>query len=170
MNKRKKQLSLFNEKQFSRTFGGDVRGKRKTKRPLSTKLPIHLILRANHQVARKDMAKVFAYRDQKNIRILQSVAKKFQIKVYQSVFNYTHLHLIIVIPSRKAYIGFVRVLAAKLSALAGLKRGVLFALRPYTRVANWGREFQGLLIYIKKNFLQAIGGVDVLYSEIPIGF
>jgi REP element-mobilizing transposase RayT len=170
MNQRKEQLSLFNEKQFPRTFGGDVRGKRKTKRPLSTKLPIHLILRANQHVERKEKTKVFSYRSQKNIRILQTVAKKFHIKVYQSVFNYTHLHLIIVIPTRRAYIGFVRVLTAKLSSLAGLKRGVFFALRPYTRIANWGHEFQILVNYMKKNFREAIGGVDVLYSEIPVDY
>jgi hypothetical protein len=71
-----------------------------------------------------------------------------------------------VIPSRDAYVGFIRVLTSKLSMLAGLKRDALF--RPFTRVASWGREFFGLLDYMKKNFLQAISGVDVACSEIPV--
>jgi REP element-mobilizing transposase RayT len=168
MNTKAKQLSLFNEMQVSKTFGGQsLVGKRKSKRPLSTKLPIHLILRANQQVKRKQVAKVFSFRGKKNNFILNSVAKRFQVKVYQSVFNHTHLHLIIVIPSRHAYIGFVRILSAKLSGLAGLPKGQLFALRPYTRIASWGRQFQKLINYMKKNSCEAIGGVDVLYSEIP---
>lgn len=169
MNKRQKQLSFFNDKQFPRTFGGDMRGKRKSRRPLSTKAPIHLILRASANIERKNLNRAFSFYGKKNAFLLQSVAKKFGIQIYQSVFNFTHLHMVLKIPSREAYAGFIRVLSSRLASLAGLSRGQLFTLRPYTRVADWGQGFRSLILYIKKNAREAIGGVDIRYEEIWAG-
>jgi REP element-mobilizing transposase RayT len=169
VNKKTKQLSFFCERQFPKTFTGNTCGKRKTQRPLSTKSPIHLILRTNPVLGRQQVAKAFSYHGKRNQRLLKHISKKFHVQIHQFIFNFTHLHLIISIPSRKSYVGFIRVLTSQLSALVGSKRGELFPLRLFTRVATWGRGYKTLLQYIKKNTLQALGGVDISYKEVYEG-
>lgn len=160
------QQSFFHSHTYKREFGGShLVGRRKVARPLSKKVPIHLILRSTHPNARE----AFSYRSKINRQILSRTAKQFHIQIYEFVFNYTHLHLIIRIPHRQNYVGFIRQLTARLSRLANLKRGQLFKLRPYTRVLNWGREFKVVINYMKKNYVEAIGGIVVSNAEIYWG-
>jgi REP element-mobilizing transposase RayT len=155
-----KQLKIFNNSK--KQFGGSLLiGKRKSRRPLSTKHPIHLVLRSNHKSCRAALA----YGLSVNQKILNQAAEKFNIKIYDSVFNFTHVHMVIIIPSRESYIGFIRVLTAKLSRLAKLKSGQLFTLRPFTRIADWGRSFEILIDYLKTNCREAIGGVTFSYAD-----
>lgn len=116
------QLQLFHEKNITKQFGGTLLKGRKKKRPLSTRLPIHLVLRSSHN----ESARALSYRMKRNRMLLERVARKFQIKVYQSVFNYTHVHLVIKVPSREAYVSFIRLFSSGLAELAALKEGKLF--------------------------------------------
>jgi REP element-mobilizing transposase RayT len=150
---RVKQLKLFELQQAERKFGGQLLvGKRKSQRPLSVKLPIHLVMRSNHpscEVALK-------YHCKSNRTILESLAKKYHIKIYQYVYNHTHVHILMTISSRDTYVKFIRVLGARLTRLAKIKKTKLFELRPFTRILNWGREFGNLKRYISYNVAEAM--------------
>lgn len=157
------QQSIFKSNAYKNEFGGSrMVGRRKGARPLSTKLPIHLVLRSTQSEARR----VFSYRSKRNRQILAQLAKRFHIQIYESVFNYTHLHLVIRIPHRQNYVGFIRQLSSRLSRLANLKRGALFGLRPYTRILSWGREFKTVMSYMNKNYVEAIGTIVVTNTDI----
>ena len=79
-------------------FGGTLlKGNPKGKRPLDSKLPIHLVLRAN----RGGMRRPLAYGVVSDI--VYGVAKRYGIKVYKFANAGNHLHLLIKIPWREAW-------------------------------------------------------------------
>ena len=160
------QFKLFNNS-IQREFGGSLlKGRRKSIRPLSTRVPIHLVLRSENKRAYKALA----YGSNTNRKILCVVAKRFQIRILDVVFNHNHVHLVIRIPSRESYNGFIRLLTSRLAQFAKLKKGELFRFRPYTRLLSWGREMKTISNYMKKNYVEAIGSIEVLPAEIPLTF
>lgn len=93
---------------YKKEFGGSTLiGKRKTRRPLSTKSPIHLILKSSGN-------KMFHPANTDMNKIVRLDAKRFGIKIYDLAINWTHIHILIKIPSREAYVQFVRSVTAKL--------------------------------------------------------
>lgn len=166
MKRKQKQLNLFQQGKFERVFGGGLLvGRRKSKRPLSTKWPIHLVLKA----ALNSRTRALSYHNKSNAKILFAVANKFHVQILNSVFNYTHAHIVMRVPSREAYVSFIRVLNSKLTELANIssENSRLFTLRPYTRIlSSWGRELTILFNYIKKNFVEAIGGFELSRAEL----
>src|SRR5262249_36517623 len=94
---RAKQLS-FDDKAFKKPgdcFGGSlVKGNNpKTKRPLESKLPIHLTLRSKKSVMRLP----------KNFRAvglaIENTSKKYGVRIYERANVGNHLHMVIKIPS-----------------------------------------------------------------------
>lgn len=140
-----KQLKLFQYNSI-RQFGGDLlKGKRKSKRPLNPKLPIHLVLRA-------DVTK-------SGTLMHWQTMTKFQIKKWSQKFGVTiceraiagnHIHLLIKFPDRENYNNFVRALAGMLASKTKLK----WLARPFTRIVQKGRDFQHVTNYIIKNQLE----------------
>lgn len=135
------QLHLFKEI-VDRSHGGSkAKGKRKSFRPLSTKDPIHLVLKAKEP-----------FQLLRNIDTVEQTLKKyalrFGITIYETAVQADHLHLSIKIPSRDLYCRWIRaitsVLTIKISALK-------WSLPPYTRIATWGRDFNRLKKYIQAN-------------------
>lgn len=64
------------------------------------------------------------------------------------------VHLIIQIPGRKEYVAFIR----SLTGLVARKLGKgLWKLLPFTRIANWGRDFRNLVNYLRKNLEEWLG-------------
>ena len=160
------QFKLFNNS-IQREFGGSLlRCRRKTRRPLSTRVPIHLVLRSENKRAYKALA----YGSSTNRKILSAVAKRFQIQILDVIFNHSHVHLVIRIPSRESYNAFIRLLTSRLAQFAKLKKGELFQFRPYTRLLSWGREIKTVLNYMKKNYVEAIGSIEIRHAEIPLTF
>lgn len=144
-------------KHFKTTFGGSLfkKGKRKMRRPLSTKHPIHVVLRAAQSYA------VFNPRSRKIEQLLNREAARFGIKLYDFAINWTHIHFVIKIQNRVDYIRFIRSLTSQLVRLFGrdFKNGLkgLFELRPYTQILTWGRQFKTALSYQKLNQLESLG-------------
>jgi REP element-mobilizing transposase RayT len=140
-------------KNYKKEFGGSLlTGRRKIRRPLSTKHPIHLVLRTNR-------AKLFHPGNVEMNALIIKVAKWSGIKIYDLAVNWSHIHLLIKIPDRSAYNRFVRVLNSRIvlyfEQKSGWKLKGLFELRPYTKILTWGRQFVRALNYQVLNQIEA---------------
>ncbi len=138
---------------YKKTFGGEeLKGKRKSKRPLSLKSPTHLILKS-------ELKSVFKPSNQRLQLLIQNMSKKFNIHIYDIAINWNHIHFLIQVRDRKDYVRFIRAITSKLTmgikkANPGLKTK-LFTLRPFTRIVAWGSDFENVRSYIVKNFFEA---------------
>ncbi len=149
-----RQTSFSFLKDYKKEFGGSLLpGKRKSKRPLSTKNPLHLILKSSHR----------SFFNPGNLsleNLIRSQARKFGIRVYDLALNWSHIHLMIRIKSRDDYNKFIRSLTAILAMrirLAKPQLKVIFDLRPFTRILSWGRDFKRGLDYQILNQLESLG-------------
>jgi len=138
---KKRQLHLFRDN-FDLTHGGsNLKSKRKIARPLSSKRPIHLVLKASQP-----------FQLLRNIPLIEQVFKKysqkFGITLHETAVQADHLHLSFTIPSRNLYRRWIR---AATSVLVSRIAGMRWALSPFTRIACWGRDFNRLRQYIRQN-------------------
>lgn len=136
-------------------FGGDLLvGKRKTARPLSTKKPLHLVLKSTG-------SSFFNPGNRQLERIFREHAKKYCIQLYEISFNWSHVHLILKLPTKGSYKAFIRTvtaaLVAYLSKLSGKNLKGIFDLRPFTRILNWGRDLRNTIDYCELNELEGWG-------------
>jgi hypothetical protein len=146
---KQKQISFDFIKDCKKEYGGSLLvSKRKAKRPLSTKQPVHLILRG-------ECPKLFSPGNHKLEFQLVKLAAKYGIKIYHKSFNWTHFHALILIPSRHSYNSFIKTWTAEITKIRG-RRGA-FKLRPFTRVGTWGEDFKNLKRYQDKNNREAWG-------------
>lgn len=141
-------------------FGGalSVRGKRKTRRPLDVKKPIHLVLRA-------DTSKSGSFLKRKNSidLLICKYAKKFQIKVYRSAIVSNHLHFVIKFSHRFNYQCFIRALTGALAKIHNIKWQFL----PFTRIVSWGRDFVTVMNYVLQNTIEAHGVIPYQPRQFP---
>lgn len=160
-----RQTSFQFLKDYKKEFGGSLlSGKRKTRRPLSTKAPMHLILKADH--------KVFNPANQSLQKLIRRIAGQFDIKLYDLAVNWSHIHFLIKIKDRKDYVGFIRALTSCISQAVVKSKGLkekLFTLRPFTRILSWGRDLKNLFSYITLNQMEAWGLIKREKKEIPKG-
>ncbi len=99
-----KQYSMFTIPQ-SKCFGGSLlKGKRKSRRPLSTKHSIHVTLRSDLVVSLGTFLKYRKFIQQQ----LAFAAGKWGLKVYNHGIEVNHIHLLIKIPNRTAYTYFIQ--------------------------------------------------------------
>jgi len=150
-----RQASFGFLKDYKKEFGGSLlQGKRKSVRPLSTKQPIHLVLKSTH-------ARPFPPTSRKLEKLFRTQAQKYGLKIYDLALNWSHIHALITIPSRQAYLAFIRTLTAGLvrllSSMLGKSLKGLFDLRPFTRILSWGREFTSVRGYLELNQMEALG-------------
>jgi REP element-mobilizing transposase RayT len=146
----------FIKTNYKKEFGGSAsQGRRKGQRPLATKVPIHLVLKS-------ETHKIFNPRLKMLEQLLVVESKKHGIKIYDFAINWSHIHLVIKIPSRAAYKSWIRSLTSqlvqKLSAQLKQNLAGLFSLRPYTKILSWGRQFQNALKYQIYNYFEAKQG------------
>ncbi len=136
-------------------------GKRKTERPLDTKSPIHLMLKASK--AKGQLSFLYKQNEQHVRHIIEKQARKFFVKIrdYANVGN--HLHLEIEITARKEFKQFLRsitcMIARKITgARKGKKFGKFWDHLAFTRIVRSYKEQQLLERYIMANKFEAIGG------------
>jgi REP element-mobilizing transposase RayT len=136
-------------------FGGSLLiEKRKTARPLSTKNPIHLVLKSsgnNHFLPGNFPIE----------NLIRKQAEKYNVKIQRLSLAWSHVHMIIHFKDREFYKAFIRTVTAKLMRYFSqkLKKNLkgLFDLRPYTRILSWGRDLQNVFDYHDKNDMEARG-------------
>ena len=132
-------------------FGGSMLNENtnpKTKRPLSSNLPIHLVLRSVRSWMRAP--KHFANVNE----IVARVAKRHGVRVYEYANVGNHLHLLIKISRRPRWAAFIRELTGRLATQEG-GSGV-WLRRPFTRVVSgWQRAYRSCRDYIRLNTYEA---------------
>lgn len=132
-------------------FGGSlIVGKRKSKRPLNIKLPIHTVLRCSTLRSGS-----LLWNANEISAILEKFARKFNVIVYEKAIVSNHIHAILKFSSRKSYNAFVRAFAGVLAQTFK----VIWSARPWTRILNWGRDFRIACAYTIQNALEAVGKV-----------
>lgn len=143
-----KQTSFNFVNDYKKEFGGSlILGKRKSRRPLSTKHPIHLVLKSTG-------SSHFNPGNRRIDKLIRDQAKKYGIKVYDIALSWSHIHMLLKLPSRMAYLSFIRTVTALLVRLVSKKK--IFDLRPYTKVLSWGRQFKKVVEYHTLNTLEAL--------------
>ncbi len=144
-------------------FGGSLlkNSHAKTKRPLDSKLPIHLVLRSTTSLMRTHRA--FGPINQ-TVRI---IAKKYGVRIYSYANVGNHLHILLRIKSLRLWAGFIRELTGRVAQVAqGLKgpqksRRKFWSQRPFTRIVRgWKRAFAAAKDYIGLNILEADGHIS----------
>lgn len=122
-----KQLKMNFTNSYKKQFGGELLlGKRKSQRPLSTKKPIHLVLRSN-------TVRLFKPHNTSLEKLIYRIAGQFHIKIYDLALNWNHIHAIVIIKDRKDYVRFIRALTSLFGQRIRAKLGYLrpiFILRP----------------------------------------
>lgn len=141
-----KQMSFIPMPNLSKIFAPSL-GRRKTQRPLSSRRPIHLILKADHGLRRHERA---------ICRLIFARAEKAGVRIYRLVINSDHIHCLVKIHSRRAYNSFIRSITGRISKVFKTK----WRHRPVTRLANWGKDFKRLVQYLKLNEWEALGYLD----------
>lgn len=126
-------------------YGGSLlKGKRKSARPLDSKKPLHLVLKATNSFA--------LLRNQKLIEQLNAkMSQRFGVKVYSIAVQADHIHLNISFASRRIYTMWIRALTG---ALARKIQKLKFKFLPFTRIGSWGRDFKTVQNYILKNRIE----------------
>ncbi len=132
-------------------------------RPLSAKRPLHLVMRSSR--ARGALSFLHPVRERRIRNLVREQARRHGLKVYRYANSGNHLHLLVLTPSRKAYLSFIRALSGLIARLTlGAERGrprseKFWDARPFTRIVEWGRAFRRALRYLLQNEHEAFGVV-----------
>lgn len=148
-----RQLSLVPRKREDYEYGGSLLvGKRKRKRPVSTKAPMHLVLKS--QKAKGKFA--FNPSNRKIKNLIFKMGHCFQVRILTVALNWSHIHLVVQVRERKSYVNFIRALTGAMVLLLKAPKG-FFDLRPYTKIGTWGRQLRNWFEYSVKNQIEAAG-------------
>jgi REP element-mobilizing transposase RayT len=161
MLKRPKQLAFSNRAflQPKDSFGGaELKGNPRGARPLDSKLPVHLTLRARKSVLR--LPKTYRAVE----ATVAQVAEKYGVKIFKRANVGNHLHLVIQV-NPKLWPRFIRELTGRIAQIIkdmGIALGNGFWLyRPHTRIVRgWRKAFQIALDYVGLNQLEADGHIS----------
>ncbi len=156
----KKQLEFFDKPRLE--HGGVLNRRRRKKiRPLTTKYPVHIVLRSD-----KAKGKLNLLRHQKEIEtLLQKWAKRFRISIYQKSIVGNHIHLLVRGKRRVDIQNFFRTIAALIARkVTGSRKGKPFgkfwSYLIYSRcLQSWKREFINVSNYIIQNTFEALGRI-----------
>ncbi|MEK6553963.1 MAG: transposase [Bdellovibrionota bacterium] len=142
-----KQKTLFKLSEYSSEFGGALAAKkRKVRRPLSSKNPIHIVLRADITQS----GSLLKYRSSIE-KYFMKFARDFDVRIYKKALVSNHIHFVALFGSRYSYTKFVRALTGTLAKNLKIK----WHLRPWTRLLKWGRDLSTALKYVLQNHLEA---------------
>lgn len=143
-------------------FGGTLLKKSHAKkaRPLSCKLPMHLILRSSQ--AKGGWNFLRPHNVQIIRKILKAQSRNFKITVLKQKNAGTYLQLVIKGKSKKNILDFIRTISAltaryiqRVHKGSAAKKG-FWDQRPFTRIVE-GYGFRVALSYIVQNELEALG-------------
>lgn len=156
------KLPILDKSSTTYEFGGSLRdGHRKTRRPFSSKKPLHLVIRKSHLAN-------FPLNSKANRpvveRVLARQACRWAIKIYEQAIGSTHVHIVCRARNRSSFQGFLRSATGRIAALlTGAARGKPFgkfwANTTFSRVLEWGRAFLTACRYVVQNALEAAGAI-----------
>jgi len=141
------------------SFGGSLlKGNPKTKRPLESKLPIHLTIRAARSTLRtpKTYSAV-------NL-LVERTAKKYGVRIYHYANVGNHLHVLLKISRVGRWPAFIRELTGRIAQIVGEilgLKGKFWRFRPHTRIVRgWQKAFRSARRYVQLNWLEAEGFIS----------
>lgn len=163
MSTRSKRLEFSGTGKPKDWFGGKYLNKSHAKRPrpLSTKHPIHLVLRSKK--ARGELSFLHHQQFRKVNGIVSRTAKKHGIRIYDYANVGNHLHILIKLRSVRGWRAFIRELTGRLAqTVQGLgardKKKGFWDQRPFTRIVRgWFKAYRIMKDYLIKNKLEAEG-------------
>ena len=158
--RRRQQAFQGKEFEAQSKFGGSLlKGNARGKRPLSTRLPLHVVVRTTKSSLRKPAV----YRDV-NL-IVAGAARKYGLTLYKYANVGNHLHMLLKVPNRRLWPHFIREITGRIASLVqglrGPQKGERFWLnKPFTRVvAGWGKAFKAVINYIYLNQMEGEGNI-----------
>ncbi|MCC7442785.1 MAG: transposase [Bdellovibrionales bacterium] len=179
--RRSSQLQLFRGSLARRAavkpvHGGETSlGRRKTRRPLDPRRPIHVTLRAERARGRLSLLAPRVRFTVKRLTLRAAERHGVQVRRFVNVGN--HLHILVKAPTREAIQNFLRQTAGHVAqAVTGARKGApapstvllnaancrrrFWDALAYTRVVKTPREEVGLQKYFLKNLAEALGLPD----------
>jgi hypothetical protein len=163
--KAKQQTFDFFDNYKNTKHGGELAfGKRKSHRPVATNRPIHLVIKSS-EINPLNNGKRCSLLNPTNRmleKIIHEQAIKYGVRIVQeTALNWSHAHIAILVPSRRAYKAFIRTLTARIVAYLSrvTKRNLagLFDLLPFTRVLGRNENLRDLKDYFEDNAQEAMG-------------
>ncbi len=159
---RRKSQQEFIGKGFTKPgdeFGGSLlKGNPKRKRPLESKLPIHLTLRATKSSLRTPKTQTLV------AELVYGTAKKYGVTIYKFANVGNHLHILIKISRISRWSAFIRELTGRIAQVATAQLGLsggFWLYRPHTRIVRgWNRAYRTAKMYVHLNWLQAEGFIS----------
>lgn len=147
-----KQQTLFKLSDYKSDFGGSlsssIQPRRNVRRPLSNKLPMHLVLRCDifqSGSLLKNCSKLEKY--------FQKFSQIFNVRIYKKAIVSNHCHIVALFHSRLQYQQFIRALTGAMAKSLQVK----FLFRPWSRLLHWGRAFKIAVQYTTQNHFEALG-------------
>lgn len=174
-----KQQTFF-RKSRTQHGGSLLLGRRRSRRPLATKTPLHVVMRSDFAYEKRSLTKNKA----RILRILDRSARRFRIRVYEKAIVSNHIHLVIRGRRRIDIQNFFRVFAghtaqeileefpigAKDRPRSGgaprvdnernktrEKENKFWETRVFTRIVSWGRDYIYVIKYVIQNQMEADG-------------
>ncbi len=169
-----KQLHFIPEFNARKEHGGTFSlGKRRKQRPLSSKKPLHLVLRSDFAHGSRSLLRHRPLIE----KILAKAKKRFAIRIYEMAIVSNHIHIVIKGRTRQNLQNFFRVAAGHIAqellrqfpilqsekAKQGgasknrEKENKFWQTRIYSRIVSWGREYSSVKEYVVQNALEALG-------------
>ena len=159
---RRSQLLLSSIDVVSPRHGGGIhRGLRKTARPIVTRRPMHITMRAG--CATGPLSLLYGKHPKIVRGLLGRLSRRYAVRVYRFSNNGNHCHLLVQARSRTGLQAFLRVFAGQIAQkITGARKGAALGRRfwgetVFSRVVEWGRAFRTVLAYVRQNQLEALG-------------
>ena len=158
--------------QFRYNHGGILRNKRRGRkaRPLSTKAPIHLVLKTDIKSLRRGLRSPLGF--YLINFIIKTYARRFFVKVEQVSINRDHLHLLVRFSQRSLGQHFLRVVTGQIAqqfknngflvaknVTDTQKSTKLWKYRPFTRVIQGWKPYLIVRNYVQLNIKEASGEI-----------
>lgn len=153
----------------SLSYGGKLRNERKGRgaRPLSSKEPIHLVLKGT--LAKKEWNFRLPQNHQTVSKLIYELSRTYGIRIDQKAIQQDHVHLVLRVKNRTLYKRFIRRLAGQIaqqvtdarSSAKSLKEQGLkfFKHRPFTRVVRGLKAYTIVRAYVRLNEQEALGNI-----------
>jgi len=149
----------------------------KKKRPFSSKLPMHLVLKSSKAHGNSS----FLLHNKSLSKILETQSARHFVKIYSLANAGNHLHLIVQAPSREHLAAFLRAITGRIAQLLAAQASLqaqprnkasmhaqprepaqpetagFWDARPFSRLMSWGKDFKGVARYIALNSTQMLG-------------
>ncbi len=169
-----KQLHLIPKFNVRKEHGGTLSlGKRRKKRPLSLKKPLHLVLRSDFAFGSRSLLRHRPLIE----KVLAKAKKRFAIRIYEMAIVSNHIHIMIKGHTRQDLQNFFRVVAGHIAqellrqfpvlpsetaqrggaSKTREKENRFWQTRIYSRIVSWGREYSNVKEYVIQNALEALG-------------